>query len=229
MFCSRGWSLAARTTLGSDGIVMCQKALVEKATSLEVLQHLNSELFEPRREPTVNISQAILCTFFPPPPAPHLSPPLPPCYSATVLPIPVVETDRSSPPPSQSLFSLSSVKASLGFTTSNSAPISSSPLVPTVTVIPPALPLPPSSQLYIPNSREPCTLVQSPCSHAPPLPSWAQTVLDAGVGALGGTCKVAKVGYALVFTSDGSKHAVAAEAAAVACGISQGADSSLRM
>ncbi len=48
------------------------------------------------------------------------------------------------------------------------------------------------------------------------LPSAAARIISQnGVvgGALGGACKITKVVYALVFTSDGSKHAVAAVAA----------------
>ena len=210
---------------------MCQKELVGRSTSLADLQHLNPQLFKQQREPTVNIAQAILCTFFPPPPAPEIAPHLPPSSSTAVQP--AVETDRSSPPiTSHSVFSLSGVKASLGFTTSNSASVPPSPLVPKAVVIPPALPLPPFSQLYTATSSEPYTLDHPPDAHtrAPLLPSWAQAVLEAGGGALGGTCKISKVGYSLVFGNDGSKHAVAAAAAAAAaCGVGEGADSSLTM
>ena len=211
---------------------MCQKELVGKPSSLADLQHLNPQLFKPRREPTVNIAQAILCTFFPPPPAPALPVPLPSSSPVSVQPSHAVEVGRSSPPSSHSVFSLTGVKASLGFTASNSAPLPLSPLVPTAVAIPPPLPLPPSSQLCFNSSGESFILAQQPCARPPFLPSWVEAMLEGGGGALGGACKTVKVSYTLVFTSDGSKDAVAAAAAAAAAAIAvvgEGADMASQM
>ena len=56
-------------------------------------------------------------------------------------------------------------------------------------------------------------------------------MLEGGGGALGGACKTVKVSYTLVFTSDGSKDAVAAAAAAAAAiaVVGEGADMASQM
>ena len=194
--------------------------------SLAHLQLLNPQLFQPLREPTVNISLAILCTFFPPPVAPALpcSPPTPSSQVAA----PSVEAGRSSPPPS--FFSFSGVKSSLGFASSNPPPLQLGPLVPTAAAVPAPLSLSASSRLYCAGGGESFVLGHVG-PHPPCLPHWASTAVQGGAGGLGATCKLHKVSYAVVFTSDGNSVAAAAAAAAAAAtrGSGGGDDSASRM
>jgi hypothetical protein len=185
-----------------------------KRVDLADLQLLNPHLFKPLREPTVNISHAILCTFFPTL-VPALLVPLPPTCAHESLPN--TKLDRSEPS-SLSSFSLSGVKASLGFTSSTAAPLPPAAMVPTAVAIPNILPLPLSSQLYWAAAGESFFLSQTSACLAPRLPPWAAAVLDDEGGALAATCSVNRVRYSLEFTSDGSKDAAAAAAAAAAAG-----------
>jgi hypothetical protein len=215
-----GWALAARGSLHSNGTVACEKDMVVKHVALADLQLLNPQLFKPLREPTVNISQAILCTFFPSPLAPASPITFPTAAAAATTSSSSSAHDspsnakfERSHTPSTSMFSLSGVKASLGFSATTSAPAQPTCLVPTAVAVPHPLPLPPCSQLYWPAAGDSFMLSRISDANRPNLPNWAAACLAGGGGAIGAACNVGRVRYSLSFASDGGKDAAAACAA----------------
>jgi hypothetical protein len=202
--------------------------MVVKHVALADLQLLNPQLFKPLREPTVNISQAILCTFFPPPLAPASPPITFPTAAAPPTTTPSSSSSSSSSSahdslsnakiersqtPSTSMFSLSGVKASLGFSATASAPAQPTCLVPTAVAVPHPLHLPPCSQLYWPAVGDSFMLSRISDENRPNLPNWAAACLAGGGGVIGAACNVGRVRYSLSFASDGGKDAAAACAA----------------
>ncbi len=222
-----GWALAARGSLHSNGTVACEKDMVVKHVALADLQLLNPQLFKPLREPTVNISQAILCTFFPPPLAPASPITFPTAAAAATTTTTTSSSSSSSSAhdspsnakfersqtPSTSMFSLSGVKASLGFSATASASAQPTCLVPTAVAVPHPLPLPPCSQLYWPAAGDSFVLSRISDANRPNLPDWAAACLAGGGGVTGAACNVGRVRYSLSFASDGGKDAAAACAA----------------
>jgi hypothetical protein len=229
-----GWVLTARATLQSNGTVTCEKDMVVKHVALADLQLLNPHLFKPLREPTVNISQALLCTFFPPPLAPASPVTFPttvPAATTTTTPTSSSSSSsssiandslsnakiESSQTPSTSIFSLSGVKASLGLTATASVPVQPACVAPTALAVPHPLPLPPCSQLYWPAAGESFLLPRisdANLTNPPNLPNWAAAILEGGWGVVAAACNVGRVRYSLSFASDGSKDAAAAAEAA---------------
>jgi hypothetical protein len=228
--------------------------MVVKHVALADLQLLNPQLFKPLREPTVNISQALLCTFFPPPLAPA-SPITFPTTAAAAATTTTTTTPSSSSSssfsssssiahdslsnakiersqtPSTSMFSLSGVKASLGFTATASVSVQPACLAPTAVAVPHPLPLPPCSQLYWPAAGESFLLSRisdANVPNPPNLPNWAAAILEGGGGVMAAACNVGRVRYSLSFASDGSKDAAAA-AEAAACAAAQGEHAASRL
>jgi len=148
--------------------------------SLADLQLLNPQLFQPLREPTVNISHAILCSFFPPPLAPCIA--LQPTHRHFLVTNRCPKYRRMPAPlPPVSFFHFRESNP-VWVLPAATPPLQPSALVPTAAAVPAPLSLSASSRLYCAGGGESFDFWARWPSHPPCLPHWASMAVEGGRG-----------------------------------------------